>query len=168
MQLNHYNSKFNKNVFPIVLVTDTVVRPVNVGSLLRTADAFGVKKIIFGGSPIELNKKTWNASRATEKVVDFKQVENTVCIIKNYKEAGYRVIALEITDESVPLYKLKNDNNQHTVLIVGSERHGITKELLDLSDEVYHIEMYGQNSSMNVVQATSIALYEITNKLKHA
>ena len=59
------------------------MRPVNVGSLLRTADAFGVEKIIFGGSPIELNKKTWNASRATEKVVDFKQVENTVCEIKN-------------------------------------------------------------------------------------
>jgi len=144
------------------------MRPVNVGSLLRTADAFGIEKIIFGGSTIELNKKTWNASRATEKVVDFKQVENTLCEIKNYKEAGYRIIALEITDESVPINKLKNDPNQHTVLIVGSERHGITKEFLELSDEVYHIEMYGQNSSMNVVQATSIALYEITNKLKHA
>ena len=168
MQLNHYNSKFNKSVFPIVLITDKVMRPVNLGGLIRTADAFGVKKIIFGGSPVELNKKTWNASRATEKVVDFKQVENTLCEIKNYKEAGYRIIALEITDESVPLNKLKNGPNQHTVLIVGSERHGITKELLELSDEVYHIEMYGQNSSMNVVQATSIALYEITNKLKHA
>ena len=77
------------------------MRPVNVGSLLRTADAFGVKKIIFGGSPIELNKKTWNASRATENAVDFKQVEDTVCEIKNYKEAGYRVIALEITDEAL-------------------------------------------------------------------
>ena len=143
------------------------MRPVNVGSVLRTADAFGVKKIIFGGKPIKLNKKTWNASRATEKIVDFKQVENTVCEIKNYKEAGYRVIALEITDKSVPLNKLKSDTNQHTVLIVGSERHGIKKELLDLSDEVCHIEMYGQNSSMNVVQATSIALYEITNKLKY-
>ena len=78
------------------------MRPVNIGSLLRTADAFGIEKIIFGGSTIELNKKTWNASRATEKVVDFKQVENTLCEIKNYKEAGYRIIALEITDESVP------------------------------------------------------------------
>ena len=144
------------------------MRPFNVGSLIRTADAFGVKKIIFGSGPVKMNKQTWNASRATEKVVDFKQVENTLCEIKNYKKAGYRVIALEITDESVPLNKLKNDTNQHTVLIVGSERHGMTKELLDLSDEVYHIEMYGQNSSMNVVQATSIALYEITNKLKHA
>ena len=144
------------------------MRPVNVGSLIRTADAFGVKKIIFGGSPIKMNKKTWKASRATEKVVDFKQVENTLCEIKNYKEAGYRVLALEIIDESIPINNLKNDTNQRTVLIVGSERHGITKELLDLSDEVYHIQMYGQNSSMNVVQATSIALYEITNKLRHA
>ena len=144
------------------------MRPVNVGSLIRTADAFGVKKIIFGGSPIKMNKKTWKASRATEKVVDFKQVENTLCEIKNYKEAGYRVLALEIIDESIPINNLKNDTNQRTVLIVGSERHGITKELLDLSDEVYHIEMYGQNSSMNVVQATSIALYEITNRLNNA
>jgi tRNA G18 (ribose-2'-O)-methylase SpoU len=168
MQLNHYNSKFNKNIFPIVLITDSVMRPFNVGSLIRTADAFGVKKIIFGSGPVKMNKQTWNASRATEKVVDFKQVENTLCEIKNYKQAGYRIIALEITDESIPIKNLKNNTNQHTVLIVGSERYGITKELLDISDEVYHIEMYGQNSSMNVVQATSIALYEITNKLKHA
>ena len=145
-----------------------VMRPVNVGSLLRAADAFGVKKIIFGGSPIELNKKTWNAARATENVVDFKQVEDTLYEIKNYKEAGYKVIALEITDKSLPINKLKIDNNQHTVLIVGSERYGIRKELLDLSNEVYHVEMYGQNSSMNVVQDRTIPFYEINNNLKHA
>ena len=55
MQLDHYTSKFVKKKFPIVLVADQVLRPTNVGSLFRLADAFGVEKLILGGPPIELN-----------------------------------------------------------------------------------------------------------------
>ena len=46
MQLNHYNSKFKAKKFPIILLTDHVVRPANVGGLFRIADAFGVQKLI--------------------------------------------------------------------------------------------------------------------------
>ena len=65
MQLDHYTSKFVKKKFPIVLVANEVLRPTNVGSLFRLADAFGVEKLILGGPPIELNRKVWNTSRAT-------------------------------------------------------------------------------------------------------
>ena len=54
------------------------------------------------------------------------------------------------------------------MLVVGSERNGIQHEILTCADSVYHIPMYGQNSSMNVAQATSIALYEITKLLSNA
>jgi tRNA G18 (ribose-2'-O)-methylase SpoU len=49
--------------------------------------------------------------------------------------------------------------------VVGSERNGIENEILKCANSIYHIPMFGQNSSMNVAQATSIALYEITNSL---
>ena len=50
-------------------------------------------------------------------------------------------------------------------LIAGSEVSGISPELLEAAHQTAHIEMYGTNSSMNVVQATAIGLYELTGKL---
>lgn len=168
MQLDHYSSKFEKNQFAIILVTDNVTRPANVGSIFRIADAFGVEKLILGGSAIELNRKVWNTSRATEKVIEFEQIENSQDVIKNLKKEGYSVICLEITENSKSISKIQLENNQKIVLVVGSERNGIQHEILTCADSVNHIPMYGQNSSMNVAQATSIALYEITKLLSNA
>jgi len=168
MQLDHYTSKFVKKKFPIVLVADQVVRPTNVGSLLRLADAFGIEKLILGGPPIELNRKVWNTSRATEKVVHFNQIEELEPSILDLKQNGFSIIGLEITENSRPISKFNCKTAAKIALLIGSERHGIHTDLLNHCDAIYHIEMYGQNSSMNVVQATSIALYEITNSIQHA
>ena len=165
MQLKHNNSKFKKKEFSIIIITDKVARPANLGGLIRTVDAFGVKKIIFGGENIKLNRKTFYSSRSTEKIVDFEINKNLIKTTNSYKKRGYKVLALEITKTSKPITKFKVNNDSNFVLIVGSERFGIDNNLLHLCDEVYHIQMYGQNSSMNVVQATSIGLYEITNKI---
>ena len=51
------------------------------------------------------------------------------------------------------------------VLVIGDENFGISESILKQSDAVIHIDMFGHNSSMNVVQATNIALYEITKQL---
>ena len=51
------------------------------------------------------------------------------------------------------------------VLIIGNENHGVSDDLLRQSDIVLHIEMYGNNSSMNVTHAAAIALYELTKKM---
>ena len=51
------------------------------------------------------------------------------------------------------------------VLIVGNENFGIDKDLLEWSDQKVHINMFGINSSMNVAQATGIALFEITKSV---
>ena len=167
-QLNHYNSKFKKEKFSIVLVTDHVSRPANVGSLFRLADAFGIEKLILGGAPIELNRKVWNTSRATEKVVHFEQSNDPLKSLKKLRTEGYLLIGLEITNDSLPLAKIELKKNEKIALVIGAERFGISDEIIDVLDQCCHIEMYGQNSSMNVAQATSIALYELTNKLHYA
>ena len=45
---------------------------------------------------------------------------------------------------------------------IGNERQGVSERILKQVQEVVHIEMFGKNSSMNVAQATAIALYELT------
>jgi tRNA G18 (ribose-2'-O)-methylase SpoU len=165
MQLNHYTSKFTKQQFPIVLISDNVSHAANLGSLFRTADAFGIEHLILGGSPVDLGRKFTKTSRATEQSVSYEQLETLLEKIHELKAKNYTLIALEITDKSIPISELQLDNNSKIAFVIGDENHGVSEPILEQCDAVVHIEMYGQNSSMNVVQATSIALYEFTKKL---
>lgn len=165
MQLNHYTSKFTKQRFPIVLLSDHVSHAANLGSLFRTADAFGIEHIILGGPAVELGRKFTKTSRATEQSVSFEQLETLSGKIQELKAQNYTLIALEITDNSIPISDLKLDKNSKIAFVIGDENHGVSDAILKQCDAIVHIEMYGQNSSMNVVQATSIALYEFTKKL---
>lgn len=166
MQLTHYTSKFDQHTFPITLVCKNVTNAANIGSLFRTADAFGIEKLIFCGSPVPFGRKMSKTSRATEKYVTYEWHDHPEELLRNFKTQGYQIIALEITDNSTSLSEMELNTKQPIVLLIGDENFGISEILLEMSDEIIHIDMFGQNSSMNVVQATSIALYEITNQLR--
>lgn len=164
-QLTHYNTKFVQRTFPITLICDNVTNSLNIGSLFRIADAFGVEKLIFCGEGVALGRKMAKTSRATEKVVSFLVKDNAIEVIEALKNDGYSIISLEITTNSKPIHSISFPAIKSIALVVGDENFGISDHILKLSDEIVHIEMFGQNSSMNVVQATNIALYEITKQL---
>ncbi|MEO5788246.1 MAG: TrmH family RNA methyltransferase [Gelidibacter sp.] len=165
MQLTHYNSKFNQRKSPIALVCENVTNAANVGSLFRTADAFGIEKLIFCGSPIPLGRKMTKTSRSTEKYVDFEWCETAEVVLNKLKTLGYQIIALEIASNSKSLSQMEFSTIKPLVLLIGDENFGVSEGCLELSDHVVHIDMFGQNSSMNVVQAAGIVLYEITKQL---
>ena len=164
MQLTHYNTKFKAKQFPIILVCDNVTNAPNIGGLFRIADAFGVEKLILCGEKINLGRKMSKTSRATENSVKYEILLSVTSLVKNFKSEGYKIYSLEITEESEPLHKCSFTNQKPIVLIVGDENFGVSEDLLAISDNTIHINMFGQNSSMNVVQATNIALYEITKQ----
>ncbi|MBP0905312.1 TrmH family RNA methyltransferase [Mariniflexile gromovii] len=165
MQLTHYNTHFNKRTFPIILVCDHVTNAPNIGSLFRISDAFGVEKLMLCGAGITLGRKITKTSRATEKVVDFEICDEALSIVDRLKNEGYQVISLEITSSSKPIHTLKFSAEKPMVLVIGDENFGVSEAILNISDVLVHIDMFGQNSSMNVVQATNIALYEMTKQI---
>ena len=166
MQLNYYNTNFNKRTFPITLICEHVTNAPNIGSLFRAADAFGVENIIFCGDHIPLGRKMTKTSRSTEKAIKHQVKSDVSQVVLEYQNNGYQIIALEITSESKSLDSYSFSLNKPIALVIGSENFGISEFVLNQSDAVIHIDMFGQNSSMNVVQATSIALFEITKQLK--
>ncbi len=165
IQLSHYNSNFKKRKHPITLVCDNITNAPNIGSLFRVADAFNIEELIFCGEDIPLGKRMTKTSRSTEKYVNYKVKSNINEVFENLKATNHYVIALEITEESTELNEFKLNTNQPLALILGDENFGVSEAVLQQCDTIVHINMYGNNSSMNVVQATSIALYEITNQL---
>lgn len=165
MQLTHSNSKFEKHKFPIVLICDNINNAPNIGSVFRIADAFGVEELIFCGKDVPIGRRMTKTSRSTEKYVNYRTEAETEIVLSNLKKT-HRIIALEITEESKSLSDFKLKVKKPIALVIGNENYGIALPVLKLCDTVIHIDMFGHNSSMNVVQAASIALFEITRQLK--
>ena len=166
MQLTHENTLFEKRCFPITLVCDHIYFQQNLGSLFRIGEAFGIEKIIFIGKDIPLNPRKINkTSRSTHLQIPHSIVEETTEAITLLQKEEYYIIALEITSTSSPIQQLMVPKNKKIALLIGNEIEGVSDSLLAIANQISHITMYGNNSSMNVVQATSIALYEISNRM---
>jgi tRNA G18 (ribose-2'-O)-methylase SpoU len=165
-QLNHHETFFQKRKFPLVLVCDGITFQPNIGSLFRIAEAFGVEKIIFIGEVALTPRKINRTSRNTHLMVEHLVIKNHEEAISYFSGGNYEIIALEITENSTPLPKINVPSNKPVALIAGSEVSGIHNALLKQADQIAHIEMFGNNSSMNVVQAVGIALYDITSKMQ--
>lgn len=164
MQLTHEENQFERKTFPITLVCDHIYFQQNIGSLFRIGEALGVESIIFLGKDIPLTPRKINkTSRSTHLHVPHTIIEETSELITFLKENNFEIISLEITSTSKPLKKVQIPKNQKIALIIGNEINGISDELLKISHQIVHINMFGKNSSMNVVQAASIALYEFTS-----
>lgn len=166
MQLTHENTQFEKRCFPITLVCDHIYFQQNLGSLFRIGEAFGIEKIIFIGKDIPLTPRKINkTSRSTHLQIPHSIVEETTEAITLLQKEEYHIIALEITSTSNPIQQLLVPKNKKIALLIGNEIGGVSASLLAIANQISHITMYGNNSSMNVVQATSIALYEISNRM---
>lgn len=166
MQLTHENTQFEKRCFPITLVCDHIYFQQNLGSLFRIGEAFGIEKIIFIGKDIPLTPRKINkTSRSTHLQIPHSIVEETTEAITLLQKEEYHIIALEITSTSSPIQQMTVPKNKKVALLIGNEIEGVSDSLLAIVNQITHIAMYGNNSSMNVVQATSIALYEISNRL---
>ncbi|MEE9302454.1 MAG: TrmH family RNA methyltransferase [Thiotrichaceae bacterium] len=168
IQLKHEDIPFEASQFPVHILAHNIELAGNIGSLFRIADAFGIEKLYLSDqleivSPLKIRK----AARSTQKTVNYCYIESAIDLVKGLQADGYTIISLEVTSASQSLREFVEGQHplKKVCLIVGSEKEGITQALLDASDYTLHIPMYGGNSSMNVVTATAITLYELTNKM---
>lgn len=165
-QLTHTEVSNPQKTFPIAVIADELRTPQNVGMCLRVCEAFGIDTFYQNEqSPNIDNRLVQRTARNAEKRVAIKTYKNLLHQLQRLKEEGYLLLALEITDKSKDLSRFVFSNDTKIALVIGSERFGITPEALDICKESVHIQMFGQNSSMNVVNSLSVCLYEITKQL---
>ncbi len=166
-QLSHQENNFITRQFPITVICDHLESPANQGALFRICEAFGVKEIIFYGNTIDIkSSRLKRTARSTEKLVPYSCVTDLTDVLVSLKKNNTQLIGLEITANSNAIQELSISENTNIALLIGSEKHGISKTLIEQLDAIYHIPMYGTNSSMNVIQSAGIALFSLTNELK--
>lgn len=144
----------------------------NVGSIFRTADGAGMRKIYLCGitpapvdsfgRPIPQLVKT---SLGAEKYVEWEKVSSSAKLIGKLKKEGYEIIAVEQDKKSAPLDKFKAGKKK-ICLIMGNEVSGLPKPVLKLADRILEIPMLGKKESLNVSVAFGIAAYRISGIIK--
>lgn len=145
------------------MICDSIRSLYNVGSIFRTSDALGVKKIYLCGiTGTPEQKGVLKVSLGAENSVSWEYCKNAWQLVDKLKKQGFRIVSLELTGDSknVKLFKPKFP----LALIVGNEVDGVSPTLLKRSDAVVHIPMKGIKESLNVSVAFGIATYEILNK----
>ena len=135
-----------------VLLLDNVQDPGNLGTLLRTALAFGYNDVILKDGCSQYNEKVLQSTQGAIfnlNIVDF---------VDRKQLKGYEVIATEIKG-SVDLSTIGKINKH--ILVLGNEAHGVSKELLEIADKRVRIDIKNIES-LNVAVAGAIAMYELS------
>lgn len=131
----------------------------NAGSMFRTADAAGIKKIFLCGiTPAPKDKygrirqDFIKVSLGAEKSVAWEQVKSTAKLIDKLKKQGHRIFAVEQDNNSVPYNKFKIGKKEleKAVFVFGNEVKGISKTILKKADKILEIPMRGKKESLNV------------------
>jgi len=145
----------------------------NVGSIFRTADGLGAKKIYLTGyTPYPADSEEFDIKKSrrmisktalgAEENVEWERKEDIFKVIEKLKNEKFQIVALELNVKS---QDLKNFQPKFPcALILGNEVLGVDEKLLKLCDAIIKIPMQGKKESFNVSVAAGIAMYEILNK----
>ncbi len=151
---------------PVIILLDNIRSSYNIGSIFRTSDALLIKKIyltgICGQPP---NKEIEKVALGAVHTVPWEYKKDAYKCAKQLKKEGNKLIALELTHQSID-YK-KAEYNFPLVLVVGNEIDGVNDKILEICDFAVDIQMNGRANSLNVATATAVVGYEILYKYQN-
>lgn len=157
---DHEKSSFK---YPVSILADNITLTKNIGSLFRLCDSLGIEHLyLTGNAAVSSDSKLSKVSRCTERSVTHSTEQDPLLTIQQLKNNGYTIISLELTSHSTNIREFDFSIAEKICLILGNESKGVDDKLLEVSDHCIHIPMLGMNSSMNVICAASIAVFEIT------
>lgn len=156
----------------------------NVGAILRTAEGFGVQKVLFSGCTPRphdpallphlcdrLTRQIHKTALGAEDHLELYSSHDILEDLKIYKAHGYHLLGLEnnlnrptIKLGSPEFHALQHIQLAHApgaLLLLGSEVAGIDYALYDIIDTFLEIPMRGQKESFNVSVAAGIALFAL-------
>ena len=151
--------------FPVVLVLDNIRSMMNTGSVFRTADAFLLEGICLCGFTAtpphrEIHK---TALGATESVA-WTYFEKTTDAILQLKGAGFTVVAIEQTTDSINLLNFQPDPLKKYAFVFGNEVKGVDDAVLALCDLCIEIPQFGTKHSLNISVTAGMVVWDVFSK----
>ncbi len=137
----------------LVIALENTERDFNMGTIVRSANAFGVRQIYVIG------RRQWNKRGAmmTDKYLHITYLATTEEFVEKMRNEGREIIAIDNIPGSVNMSQTRLP--KRAVLVFGQEGPGISAELADAADQIVAIEQFGSTRSINVGAAATVAMY---------
>ncbi len=141
-----------------ILLLDALRDPGNLGTVMRTACAFGIDRIIMADCADVYNPKVVRASMGALFRLKLSRCENLASVITALRSDGRRCIAAALSGESMTLGKYKT--KVRDCVVIGNEGHGISDKVMNACGETLKIPMAEGVESLNAGVAASVILWE--------
>ncbi|MCS4484800.1 RNA methyltransferase [Gleimia sp. 6138-11-ORH1] len=125
----------------------------NIGSIVRTANAMGVRHVHIVG------RRRWNRRGAmvTDRYLQVHHYPDVETFTEAMRSAGLRIVGVDNIPASTALEETQLPQN--CVLVMGEESAGLSQEMAQAAEKVVHITQYGSTRSMNVGHAAAISMW---------
>jgi tRNA G18 (ribose-2'-O)-methylase SpoU len=152
---------------PVWVMLDDVETPRNAGIVFRIADTMGIEGLVLCGiTPNPTHKLLTRTAKGADRHVPSVYFEDATAGIEAFRNNGYTIVALEITNQSQDVKTVDFTKLGKILLIAGAENKGISQDVLDIVDLAVHIPTAGLCLSMNVAVSIAIAVYEIRRQIE--
>lgn len=144
------------------VATEDVYQLHNTSAVIRSCDVFGIQNIHVVE---EVNQKRIDREIAmgAQKWVDVNRYNSTANCIRTLRQKGYRIVATS-PHKSKPLYEF--DISQPAAFFFGTEKDGLSEEVLREADDFVQIPMFGFTESLNISVSAAIILQEVTSRMR--
>lgn len=143
---------------------DAIADPGNLGTIMRTAEAVGASGVILlGNSTDPFDPGAVKASMGA--IFSLSLAQSDWDNFNRWQKANN--LMLVGTSDKATLDYQQIEYQRPLGLLMGSERHGLTEEMIDSCDRMARIPMLGRSDSLNLAVATAVMLYEIYNQSRN-
>ncbi len=145
-----------------VVVIEDVVDHTNVGAIFRSAAALGADAVLVSPRCADpLYRRAIRVSMGTVFQVPWTRIDPWPAGVDQLREAGFTIVAMALTDESVGLQELASAPPARLALVVGAEGDGLSADTIAAADVTVRIPMAGGVDSLNVGAASAVAMWAL-------
>ena len=150
------------------LFLDNVDSSQNISAIIRSCDSVGVLNFYYANREEKEQKIHKTITQGSHHWLQRERIgsDHKVAFLKEKQHEGFQIVVTHLSEASVSYREV--DYTQKTVVVMGNEKEGVSKEVLALADRVVIIPMQGMAQSLNVSVATALILYEAERQLELA
>jgi tRNA G18 (ribose-2'-O)-methylase SpoU len=150
---------------PIFIVLDSLKMAHNIGTILRLADAVLVEKVyICGNTIVPPNYKIKQGSRGAERWVPWEYRQSAADVVTELRTRGVFIVSAELTESSTRYDRIAY--RFPVCIVLGREYDGVSPQVLELSDVVVSLPVYGMSNSINVSATASVLVYYLLGEFE--
>ncbi len=146
----------------LVLVLEDLSEEHNISAILRTAEGFGISKVFIIHSLEKKPKLSSNVSSGASKWLKIEYSTSAVKCLENLRNEGFSIYGTYVNPSAQSLWETKFEGK--VALVMGNEAHGISDNVIKLSDHIVYLPMQGLTESFNVSVASALFIYEIVRQ----